>query len=416
MLTLLGGLNVKKTLSIILASILVSGILVGCQGAKQTSEVVVSNNDLVEVVYENGRYRGIYEDGGEQQVSIEFDLEEGIFTDISFRHLFYKDTDYRQIEEGNEFYPVVAQYEQILEYLNGKEVDAIYDLYTPENIVEDIDGFTGASIRGSKVLSAIRDGLNRGLYTPSGEFSREIGAYEDGRYRGIFGDGGVQQVGIQFDLEDNKLKDLSFRHLYYKGDDYRKIEEGQELYPIVEQHQQLLEHLEGKPLETIFDLYTPGDFIDDVDSFTGASIRANKVLSAIRDGLNRGMYTPVVEFSREIGEYEDGRYRGMFGDGGIQQVSIQFNLENNIFKDISYRHLFYKGDDYRKVEEGHELYPVVLQHQQLLDYLEGKPLETIFDLYEPGDFIDDVDTFTGASVRANKVLSAIKDGLNRGIY
>lgn len=405
----------KKTLSIVLALILASIALVGCQG-KETSQNNTPANDDVVATYENGIYRGIFEDGGIQQVSIQFELEDDVFQSVSFRHLFYKDTDYRKIEEGHEFYPVVLQHQQIIEYLEGKPVDAIYELYSPENVVEDIDGFTGATVRGSKIISAVRDGLNRGLYTPAGEFSREIGEYEDGRYRGIFGDGGIQQVSIQFHLENNTLKDLSFRHLFYKDIDYRQIEEGHEQYPVVLQHQQILDYLEGKPLATIFDLYTPGDIADDIDGFTGASIRGSKILSAIRDGLNRGLYTPAGEFSREIGEYEDGRYRGVFGDGGVQQVGIQFYLENNNLKDLSFRHLYYKGNDYRKIEEGHEQYPVVVQHQQLLEYLEGKPLATIFELYTPENFIDDVDGFTGASVRANKVLSAIRDGLNRGIH
>ena len=403
----------KKTVSVILALVLASSILVGCTGSKNT---IVVDEQEVSVTYENGRYRGVFEDSGVQQVGIQFDLEDEVLRDLSFRQLFYKGNDYLKIEEGHELYPIVIQHQQILEYLEGKTIDAIYDLYSPENIVEDIDSFTGATIRGSKILSAIKDGLNRGLYTPAGEFSREIGEYENGRYRGTFGDSGVQQVSIQFDLEDNLLKNISFRHLFYKGNDYLKIEEGHELYPVVIQHQQIIDHLEGKALETIFDLYTPGEFIDDIDSFTGASVRASKVFSAIKDGLNRGLYTPVGEFNREIGVYEDGRYRGAFGDSGVQQVSVQFYLEDNKLKDISFRQLFYKGNDYLKIEEGHELYPVVQQHKQLVEYLEGKSLEAIFDLYAPGDFIDDIDTFTGASIRASKVLSAIRDGLNRGIH
>ncbi|MCC5910583.1 MAG: FMN-binding protein [Clostridiaceae bacterium] len=398
-------------------------VLSGCTATEEPKEEVVAAEETVveEVVdatasYEDGRYRGIYEDRGVQQVSIQFHVEDNILTDLSYRHLFHGGNDYRQIEEGHELYPVVVQHQQILEYLEGKPVEAMYDLYTPGDMVEDIDGFTGATIRGSKILSAMQDGLNRGLYTPAGDFSRDLGGYEDGRYRGVFGDRGDQQVSIQFHLEDNVLTDLSYRHLYHSGNDYRQIEEGHELYPVVVQHQDMLDYLEGKPLEAIFDLYTPGDFIEDIDGFTGATIRGNKVLSAIRDGLNRGLYTPAGDFSRDLEAYEDGRYRGIFGDRGAQQVSIQFHLEDNHIKDLSYRHLYHSGNDYRQIEEGHELYPVVVQHQHILEYLEGKPLATIFDLYTPGDFVEDIDSFTGATIRGNKILSAIKDGLNRGIY
>lgn len=53
---------------------------------------------------------------------------------------------------------------------------------------------------------------------------------------------------------------------------------------------------------------------------------------------------------------------------------------------------------------------------QATEYLVGKPIEAIYDLHSPGDFVDDIDGFSGATIRANKILSAIKDGLNRGIY
>ncbi|MBB5174306.1 hypothetical protein [Texcoconibacillus texcoconensis] len=57
-----------------------------------------------------------------------------------------------------------------------------------------------------------------------------------------------------------------------------------------------------------------------------------------------------------------------------------------------------------------------MQHEEVLDYLVGQPLDAIADLHSPGDFVDDVDRFTGATIRGNKIFSAIQDGLNRGIY
>ncbi|SET68874.1 hypothetical protein SAMN05660297_03153 [Natronincola peptidivorans] len=415
----------KKILLMTLVLILVSGVaLTGCTA---TEEPVTAAEDVVEEPvaieednesedYENGRYRGIYGDGGEQQVSVQFDLEDNVISNVSFRHLYYSGTDYRKLEEGEALYPILQQHQQIIEYLEGKPLSAIYDLYTPGDFIEDIDSFSGASIRGSKIFSAIKDGLNRGLYTPAGNFSRAIEEYENGRYRGIYGDGGEQQVSIQFDVENNSISNVSFRHLYYSGTDYRKLEEGEALYPILQQHEQIIEYLEGKPLSAIFDLHTPGDFIEDIDSFTGATIRGNKVFSAIMDGLNRGLYSPAGDFSRNIGAYEDGRYRGIYEDGGEQQVSVQFDVENNSISNVSFRHLYYSGTDYRKLEEGEALYPILQQHEQIIEYLEGKPLSAIFDLHIPGDFIEDVDSFTGATIRGNKVISAIMDGLNRGLY
>ncbi len=114
--------------------------------------------------------------------------------------------------------------------------------------------------------------------------------------------------------------------------------------------------------------------------------------------------------------YEDGTYRGAFIDRDAVQVNVQFTLEDNIITSIGYRHLAHGGIDYLEPEtEATEA--LKEQHEQILEYLEGKDIrEHLVDLYEPGDFVDDVDGFSGATIRANKVISAVRDGLNRGVY
>lgn len=364
----------------------------------------------------DGRYRGIFGDGGEMQVSIQFDVEDETFSNVSFRHLAYRGTSFRNLDEGNRFYPIFAQHQQIAEYLEGKPLSALVDLYDPGSFIDDIDTFSGATIRANKVLSAIQDGINRGIYSPRNGIPREIGSYQDGTYRGTYEDSGEQQVSIQFRLTDNTISNVSYRVLAYRDTSFRNLDEGNRFYPISAQHQQILEHLEGKPLESIFDLHEPGSFIDDIDTFSGATIRANKVFSAIRDGLNRGIYSPANGFSRDIASYPDGRYRGVYGDGGEQQVSIQFSVSDGTIGNISFRHLQYRSHNFRNLEEGHQFYPVFAQHLQIAEYLEGKPLAAIYDLHTPGDFIDDIDGVSGATLRANKVFSAIMNGLSRGIY
>ncbi|AOY77020.1 hypothetical protein [Clostridium formicaceticum] len=78
-------------LIIILGSSLVLG---GCTTTEESEEVsvdkdelVVSSNDNIVVTYDNGRYRGTYGDRGDQQISIEFHLEDNIIKDLSYRHL-----------------------------------------------------------------------------------------------------------------------------------------------------------------------------------------------------------------------------------------------------------------------------------------------------------------------------------------
>ncbi|MFO8140475.1 MAG: cytochrome b5 domain-containing protein [Marinobacter sp.] len=116
------------------------------------------------------------------------------------------------------------------------------------------------------------------------------------------------------------------------------------------------------------------------------------------------------------GNYLDGTYRGNFIDRGQIQVSLQFRLESGHIKAISYRHLFYGGEDYLTMDESAELFPVLRQYQQITERLEGEPLAAIFRLYQPETVVDDIDGFSGASLRGAKVLSAFRDGLNRGVY
>lgn len=365
--------------------------------------------------YDNGTYRGNYSDSGVMQVGVQFRLTDDVISDVRYRHLYYSDTDFRTMEEGNPFYAVKLQHDQVAEYLEGKPVSALFDLYDPGSIIDDVDTFSGATIRGNKIFSAFQDALNRGVYSPADGVTRVIGSYDDGTYRGIYNDAGEMQVSIQFKLADNTVSDVRFRHLAYAGTNFRTLEEADALYAVTQQHQQIIDYLEGKPLENIFDLYTPGDFIEDVDTFSGATIRGNKVFSAIKDGLNRGIYQPANGFSTAINA-PDGRYRGTYEDSGEQQVSIQFSIENGNLKDIRFRHLAYAGMDYRSMEEGDPFFGILQQYQQAAEYLEGKPVETIFQLHTPGGFIEDVDTFSGATLRGNKMFSAMMDGLNRGIY
>jgi len=367
--------------------------------------------------YDDGVYRGTYGDVGDQQVSIQFTLTDGVISNVGYRHLFYRETDFRKIDEDDPMYPIKLQHDQVADYLEEKLLAVMDDLYSPGDFVEDIDAFSGATIRGNKIHSAMMDALNRGVYSPAGAVYKSLpDSYDDGVYRGLYEDGGFQQLGVQFNLLDGIIGDVSYRRLFYAETDFLRIEETDPMYPITLQHQQIAEYLEGKPVVDIFDLFMPQDFVEDIDAFSGATIRGNKVFSAFRDGLNRGVYSPTDGVTTDIGPYADGRYRGVYSDGGNQQIGVQFNLENGNLTNLTYRYLYYANMDMLALEEGNEYYPITLQYEQALEHLDGQTLEAIFDLYEPGEFVEDIDAFSGATLRANKLLSAIRDGLNRGIY
>ena len=80
--------------------------------------------------------------------------------------------------------------------------------------------------------------------------------------------------------------------------------------------------------------------------------------------------------------------------------------------------MFHGGKDYRTEKEDPVIIGLREQHETLAKYLIGKDIRvSLGDLYEPGNIVTGtVDTYTGATIRAGKVISAIRDGLNRGVY
>ncbi len=126
----------------------------------------------------------------------------------------------------------------------------------------------------------------------------------------------------------------------------------------------------------------------------------------------RGARAPV-----EARMHADGTYRGVFIDRDRIEVNVQFTLRDGVVTAASFRHLRY--DDHYHL---HATQPphrdVIRQHQDALDYLVGKHLEThLPDLHQPATIIPtEVDGHTAATIRGGKIISAIRDGLNRGVY
>ena len=112
-------------------------------------------------VHPDGTYRGGYIDP--TQIEVQFTLKDGKFTEVRFRALGYRGIDYLKSED-KAVLGVTEQYNDLAAYLVGKDVSALQDLYFPANITKDADTFTAATLRSSKLISAINDGLNRGLY------------------------------------------------------------------------------------------------------------------------------------------------------------------------------------------------------------------------------------------------------------
>ncbi len=126
---------------------------------------------------------------------------------------------------------------------------------------------------------------------------------------------------------------------------------------------------------------------------------------------------PTFENMERYG-HEDGTYRGSFIDRGIIQVNIQFVLVNGAIREATFRHLQGIEPPYYLDNEEEPYKSVIQQYEEALQYLVGKPLsDHLVDLYEPGNLVEtEVDGYTGATIRSEKIISSIRDALSRGVY
>lgn len=241
--------------------------------------------------YPDGIYRGFYYDGGIEQIAIQFELRDSLFDSIVYRGVKYKDGDYMIEDASDAQKATLRQYEQLAEYLIGKGVEAIDDLYNPYEIVEDVDAVTTATMQSSKLISALWDGLNRRPFKLVDTTKLPMAdPYGDGTYRGSYMEDGGEQVAVELTLRENHFESISYRTLQYRGEDYLAEEATTAMKRIAVQFEALLDYLVGKPVSAVNDLYRPGEIAPDVDGFSGATIRAPKVISAIWDALGRRAY------------------------------------------------------------------------------------------------------------------------------
>ena len=244
-----------------------------------------------EQIYADGIYRGFYYDGGIEQIAIQFEIRNGVFDSIVYRGVKYKDGDYMIEDASDAQKATLRQYRQLADYLVGKGVEAIADLYSPYDIVDDVDAVTTATMQSSKLISALWDGLNRHPYKLVDTTKLPVAErYADGIYRGSYMEGGGEEVALEFAIKGEAFLEIGYRTLQYKGEDYLAPDASAPVKQVAGQFQALLDYLVGKPISAVNDLYRPGEIAPDADVFSGATIRAPKVISAIWDALGRHAY------------------------------------------------------------------------------------------------------------------------------
>jgi len=241
--------------------------------------------------------------------------------------------------------------------------------------------------------------------------------YPDGIYRGFYYEGGIEQIAIQFELQDGAFVSIVYRGVKYKDGDYMIEDASDAQKAALRQYRQLADYLLGKGIDAIDMLYTPYDIVDDVDAVTSATMQSSKLISALWDGLNRRPYK-LVDTSRlpRVSAYPDGMYRGAYMEDGIEQVALEFSIRDNRFEAVSYRALRYKDADYLSSPLTDAQAKIAAQFHQLTDYLVGRDVSAVNDLYQPGSIAEDTDVSSGATLSSPKVISAVWDGLNRHAY
>ena len=183
---------------------------------------------LADAAYPDGIYRGFYYDGGIEQIAIQFELRGGVFDAIVYRGVKYKDGDYMIEDASDAQKATLRQYQQLADYLIGKGVEAIDDLYSPYDIVDDVDAVTTATMQSSKLISALWDGLNRRPYKLVDTTKLpKADPYADGTYRGAYMEDGGEQVALEFTIRDNRFTEIAYRTLQYRGEDYLAQDAGE---------------------------------------------------------------------------------------------------------------------------------------------------------------------------------------------
>ncbi|WP_427169526.1 hypothetical protein KST23_06495 [Fusobacterium nucleatum] len=105
--------------------------------------------------YPDGMYRGVYVSGQETQVEVQYELKDDVISSIKYRTLFYKGHDWLKEDE---YVAKNAGYLSLLERITNKKIqDVLPTMYNSEEIEKG-----GATVRESKVRSALQYGLNVG--------------------------------------------------------------------------------------------------------------------------------------------------------------------------------------------------------------------------------------------------------------
>ena len=174
----------KRSFALLMSVLLLGGLIVFAAGCNEAAEPANEEQTLrPHWNLRDGDYRGHFDDR-EHNVSVQVTIEDEEIVGVSLRYQQYDGIVYEEDPEVPDDYPITPeqiegmaqQYEESLEYLIGAQgVEEIEERLghmegNPSGPAleaietEDVDGFSSATIRSSKLASAVRDAFNRGRY------------------------------------------------------------------------------------------------------------------------------------------------------------------------------------------------------------------------------------------------------------
>ncbi len=245
----------------------------------------------------------------------------------------------------------------------------------------------------------------------------ENGGYQDGVYRGFYYQDGREQVAVQFELKDGMFKSIVLRSLTNRWGSLLSEDADENQKEKLAHFNVLCRYLEGKEVAAIDDLYEPDPILLAAGYIPNENVPYEKLLSALWDGINHHPFK-LVDTSKlpEAAPYPDGVYMGRYRDDDGEQVVLHFTVADNLITEIHYEKLEYKGTDYMAPDADDSIRKIARQFEELIEYLIGKDLSAVNDLYQPGSIARDTDVSSAATLRAPKVISAIWEGLNKNAY
>lgn len=241
--------------------------------------------------------------------------------------------------------------------------------------------------------------------------------YQDGVYRGFYYEDGMEQVAVQFELKDGAFKSLVLRKLKNAQGSFMDEEAKAWQKRVLTHFTALCDYLIGRETDAINDLYAPEAILLEAGLEMSEQVQYSKLISALFDALSHRPYK-LVDTSKlpEAQPYPDGMYTGVYSDADGEQVVLDFTVRDNRIIAISYNKLEYMEIDYLNEAASEPVKQVAGQFKQLIDYLVGRDISAVNDLYQPEKIAEDTDASSAATLRSPKIISAVWEGLNKNAY